>query len=43
MIWYPVGGRTLVCAPMLDLCREALSAETFKRCMWDNPERLYDF
>lgn len=29
--------------PMLDLCREALSADTFKRCMWDNPERLYGF
>lgn len=29
--------------PMLDLCRDALSADAFKRCMWDNPERLYEF
>jgi len=29
--------------PMLELCREAFSIDTFKRCMWDNPERLYGF
>ena len=29
--------------PMLELCRAALSTETFRRCMWDNPERLYGF
>jgi len=29
--------------PMLELCREAFSTDTFKRCMWDNPERLYGF
>lgn len=29
--------------PMLALCREALSTDTFARCMWDNPERLYGF
>lgn len=29
--------------PMLALCREALSTDSFRRCMWDNPERLYGF
>jgi len=29
--------------PMLKLCRDALSGDAFDRCMWDNPERLYDF
>ncbi|PWR01402.1 2-pyrone-4,6-dicarboxylate hydrolase [Meridianimarinicoccus roseus] len=29
--------------PMLDLCRAALSSDAFKRCMWNNPERLYGF
>ena len=29
--------------PMLDLCREALGPDAFRRCMWDNPERLYGF
>ncbi len=29
--------------PMLELCRAALSAENFQRCMWDNPERLHGF
>ena len=29
--------------PMLELCREALRTDAFKRCMWDNPERLYGF
>ena len=30
-------------SPMLALCRNALSTETFNRCMWDNPARLYGF
>ena len=30
-------------SPMLALCRDALSTETFNRCMWDNPARLYGF
>ncbi|EBA10471.1 amidohydrolase family protein [Sagittula stellata] len=29
--------------PMLELCREALSQDSFTRCMWGNPERLYGF
>ncbi|NVK46251.1 MAG: amidohydrolase family protein [Rhodobacteraceae bacterium] len=29
--------------PMLELCRTAFSADTFRRCMWDNPETLYGF
>jgi len=29
--------------PMLDLCRAALNTETLRRCMWENPERLYGF
>ncbi|WP_417211161.1 amidohydrolase family protein [Antarctobacter sp.] len=29
--------------PMLDLCRDALDSRTFRRCMWDNPQRLYGF
>ncbi|PZX10980.1 putative TIM-barrel fold metal-dependent hydrolase [Palleronia aestuarii] len=29
--------------PMLELCRGALSQDSFTRCMWGNPERLYGF
>lgn len=29
--------------PMLELCRQALSDDVFRRCMWSNPERLYGF
>lgn len=29
--------------PMLALCREALSSDQFRQCMWTNPEILYGF
>lgn len=29
--------------PMLGLCHDAFSTETFRCCMWDNPQRLYGF